>query len=188
MKNLFQTLIAVMLTTLSTSAQTVSIGPKIGLNLANYSGAVTNDRSLAGIQAGGIVEIQLIDLVSIQPELLFSIQGASFENVKDVYNYVNLPIMGKIYPIEGLYGEVGPQIGFLLSANEKSIDNTNRAQFTQQIKTVDFGLNFGAGYKLPDLGLAFGLRYSAGLSNFPKNNSRIKHGVFQLYTSWAFEL
>lgn len=188
MKNLFRVLLFVCFTTLGVSAQTVSIGPKVGLNLANYSGAVTNDRSLAALHVGGIVEIQLIDLVSIQPELLFSVQGASFENVKDVYNYVNLPIMGKIYPIEGLYGEIGPQIGFLLSANEKAIGNGEKAPFTQQIKTVDFGIGFGAGYKLPELGLSFGLRYNAGLSNFPKNNSRIKHGVFQIYTSWAFEL
>lgn len=189
MKNPIITILLLLLTVQLSHSQ-IRIGPKLGVNLANYTGSlVTTDRTLAGIQVGGLVEIQIIDLLSIQPELLYSVKGANFDTGKEVYNYVDVPIMAKIHPIEGLYGELGPQVGVLLSAVGKANDaNIANSTFTQQIKTVDFALAFGAGYRIPDLGLGFGVRYAAGLSNFPKNNNRVKHGVFQLYTTWSFDL
>ena len=189
MKNPIIKILLVLLTVQFSHSQ-IRIGPKLGVNLANYTGpAITTDRTLAGLQVGGLVEIQIIDLLSIQPEVLYSVKGATFDGGKEVYNYVDVPIMAKIHPVEGLYGELGPQVAILMSAVSKSNDaNVTNSTFTQQIKTVDFGLAFGAGYRIPDLGLGFGVRYSAGLSNFPKNNNRVKHGAFQLYTSWSFDL
>lgn len=171
------------------SSQTLRVGPKLGLNLANLNGpSITTDRSLAGLNVGGFCEVQLIDLVSVQPELSYSVQGASFADANEVYNYLVLPIMGKIYPIEGLYGEFGPQVGFLISGNAKSRTTNERVSRTEVLKTVDFGIGFGAGYRIPDIGLGFGIRYNAGLSNIFTDNSRVKNGVFQIYSFWAFDL
>lgn len=187
MKRSLITLIFLLTLSLSLNAQTVRIGPKIGLNVAKYTGDVnTEARSLAGLQAGGIVEIEIMDWFSVQPEVLYSVKGLTIGDVKRVDNYVDLPIMAKFYPIDGLYGEFGPQIGFLIAANAKNA--TQKVSTSQDYKTVDMGLGFGAGYVIRDLGLGFGLRYSAGLTNIFKDNSRIKNGVFQISASWAFEL
>ncbi|MDT0622274.1 porin family protein [Croceitalea vernalis] len=168
-------------------AQTVRIGPKIGLNIADLSGNVNSDvRSLAGLHVGGIVEVEVMDWFSIQPELLYSVHGYRLGETTGTNNYISLPIMARFFPIEGLYGEVGPQLGFLIAANEKN--QTNKVSVTQSYKTVDMGLSFGAGYILRDLGLGFGIRYYAGLSTVFTDNTRIKNGVFQLSATWAFVL
>lgn len=168
-------------------AQSVRIGPKIGLNVATLTGNVNTEvRSLAALQAGGVVEVELMDWFSIQPELLFSVKGFRINEVRGVNNYVDLPIMAKFYPVDGLYGEIGPQLGFLISANEKN--TADRVTVTQDYKTVDIGLGFGAGYVLRDIGLGFGLRYNAGLTNVLRSNSRIRNGVFQVAVTWTFEL
>lgn len=187
MKRLLLTLLAIPLFCTLMNAQTLRIGPKLGLNLANYTGNVNSDvRGLAGLHAGGFFEIQLLDILSVQPELFYSVQGVTIDDTKLVNNYISLPIMGKFYPIEGLHIEAGPQLGFLISASEKN--RADKVTITQEYKTVDMGLSFGAGYRIPDLDLGFGIRYFAGLSNIFQSNSRIKNGVFQLYTFWAFEL
>jgi hypothetical protein len=172
---------------LSLVAQTVSAGPKVGLNLATFTGNVnTNVRGLAGLQAGGVVEVELSDTFSIQPELLFSVQGITIGDARLVNNYLALPIMARFYPIDFLYIEAGPQMGFLLSANEK--DRANTIRTTQDYKTVDMGLSFGAGTKIRDLGLGFGIRYYAGLSKIFRTNTLIKNGVFQIFAEYKFDM
>jgi len=187
MKRILLTFLTLTFFITVSTAQSVRIGPKVGLNIANFTGNVnTEARSLAGLQAGGVVEIELMDWFSVQPEVLYSVKGIQLGEVRLVNNYVDLPIMAKFYPVDGLYGEIGPQIGFLFSANEK--DTANKISTIQSYKTVDMGLAFGAGYVLRDIGLGFGIRYSAGFSNIFKNNSRIKNGVFQIAATWTFEL
>lgn len=171
----------------STVSAQIRIGPKVGLNLANYTGNVnTNVRGLAALHAGGVVEIELIDKLNIQPELLFSVQGVTIGESKLVNSYISLPIMGKFYPVDFLYIEAGPQIGFLIAANEKT--RANRVSIAQDFKTVDIGLSFGAGTRVEEIGMDFGIRYYAGLSNIFINNSRIKNGVFQIFAAYKFDL
>ncbi len=171
----------------SLKAQSIYIGPKVGLNLANFTGNVNSSlRGLAALHVGGVAEIEIVDMFSIQPELLYSVKGAILDDTKLVNSYLSLPVMGKFYPIDMLYIEAGPQIGFLISANEKS--NANNIKTTDSYKTVDLGLGFGAGVNLRDIGLSLGLRYNAGLSNIFIDNSRIKNGVFQISAAYTFEL
>lgn len=186
MKNLLMPLVVLLLISSMATAQ-VSIGPKLGLNLANFTGNVSSDvRGLAALQLGGVAEIELIDMLSLQPELLFSVQGITVGNTKLVTSNIVMPVMARFYPIDFIYIEAGPQIGFLIAANEK--DQANRINVSDSFKTVDMGLSFGAGTKLSDLGLGFGIRYYAGLSNIFVSNSRIKNGVFQLFAEYKFDL
>lgn len=171
----------------SLKAQSVYIGPKVGLNLANYTGNVnSNLRGLGALHVGGVAEIEIVDMFSIQPELLFSVKGAILGDTKLVNSYISMPVMGKFYPIDILYIEAGPEIGFLILANEKT--NANNLKNTDSYKTVDLGLGFGGGVNLRDIGLSLGLRYNAGLSNIFIDNSRIKNGVFQLSAAYTFKL
>lgn len=122
--------------TLSTQAQEVRLGVKGGVNFASVGGDDLGDiKGRTGFHIGGLVEIPVSDKFSVQPELLYSAQGAKSEysesfaemgmniSVKATskinLDYINIPIMAKYYVIDGLAIEAGPQIGFLMSAKAK---------------------------------------------------------------------
>jgi len=105
------------------------------------------------------------DKFSLQPELLYSGQGFSGSATpgfsRSKYDYINLPVLAKIYIAKKISIEAGPQLGFLVSAKEKT-DNDNVSISNQ--KTVDFSLNLGLAYDLKN-GIFFQTRYNLGLSN-----------------------
>lgn len=186
-KNLSHLILTILFISLCTiaKAQSTGFGVKGGLNIASLNGDVNdNVKSRATFHAGVFVEIEISDLFSIQPELLYSSQGYKFGDVKGINSYLNIPIMAKVYPIEGLNIEIGPQLGYLLSAKEKDTNNSQDAK--EGYKSLDFGLTFGAGFKLADYNLIFGLRYNLGLSNILENNNNIKNGVFQVSVGYLF--
>lgn len=166
-------------------AQSVSFGGKLGGNLATLTGDVSNSKMMTGFHAGGAVEVELSEGFSIQPELLFSMQGGEVSKsidflnasarVKVANNYISLPVMGKFYVTEGLSIEAGPQLNYLISSKASttvSVYNvallTRKSDIRQRSNKLDFGFNAGLGYKLPS-GVSFGARYNLGLSN--TNNS-----------------
>jgi hypothetical protein len=168
------------------NAQEIEFGAKGGLNFASISGDNTGDVGLVtGFNFGLVAEIPITEKFSFQPELMYSGQGYGLDNDTDdtvALNYLNIPLMGKYYLIKGLSLEAGPQIGFLLSAKN---DNTD---LKDSFNTVDFGVNFGLGYKF-DNGLNFGARYNLGLSdinNIDGFTSKNKNGVFQLSVGYFF--
>ncbi|OBX21105.1 MULTISPECIES: porin family protein [Bizionia] len=173
----------------SLSAQDVRFGVKGGVNFANLAGDFgvagfdedfQDAEMKVGFHIGGLVELKLTEKFALQPELLFSSQGFKsnyydFDDRKVDYNvnlsYVNIPIMAKFFPIDGLSIEAGPQIGFLVSAknefndyNNEDLDPDESEIDTKDLyKSLDFGLNFGASYEMAS-GLFFTARYNLGLS------------------------
>ncbi len=92
------------------NAQEIKFGAKGGLNFASITGDNIDESGLTtGIHFGVLAEIPLSEKFSFQPELLYSSQALNL-------NYLNIPLMGKYYLTKGFSLEVGPQIGFLLSA------------------------------------------------------------------------
>lgn len=180
---------------------------------------IEDNSSKVGFHVGGVAEIKISEKFSVQPELIFSQQGTksefsesgefggnSFsyeEELKIKANYLNLPVMAKFYVAEGLSLEAGPQVGFLLSADAESeftdtetfdgVTTTESGSFEQDVKdefkSVDFGVGFGAGYKL-DSGLNFGLRYNLGLSSigedFDGEEYDVKNNVLQFSVGYMF--
>ncbi len=166
-------------------SQDVAFGVRGGLNLANLTGDVNdNVKGRTAFHIGALAEIELTDQFYLQPELQYSSQGFKLGDVTGANDYLNLPIMGKFYPIDFLYLETGPQIGFLLSANEK--DDNNKESTKDAYKGTDFAWNFGAGYKLTDIGLSFGIRYNLGFTDVldVEDDASIKNGVFQISVSY----
>lgn len=174
----------------SSSGINVSFGAKAGLNLANVTGDVEDNDMKAGFHVGGMAEIAFSDKFAVQPELVFSTQGyqvdVAGETVKANLNYINLPIIAKYFVTEGLSIEAGPQVGFLVDAKYKFDGDTEDIDDTA---SVDFGLNFGAGYKL-DNGLNFAARYNVGLSNIydgpGSDDFKVNNSVFQLSVGYFF--
>ncbi|PQJ21734.1 porin family protein [Tenacibaculum sp. SG-28] len=178
----------------------INFGAKAGLNLATLTGDAEADMK-AGFHIGGMAEISINEKFSVQPELLFSAQGAQeditfdngagdqTENLKYNFSYINLPVMAKYYVTEALSLEAGPQIGFLVDSKVKAAGETVDAEdLLGDLSTIDFGLNFGFGYKL-DSGLNFSARYNLGLSNISddsNSDAEVKNSVFQFSIGYFF--
>jgi hypothetical protein len=161
---------------LSAANAQIDLGVKGGLNFPTLSG---DSRQLYENQtkfrtdfyAGGYANYKITDQISFQPELLYSKQGAGLKTndnskAKLITHNINIPLMGRYEIMDGLNVEFGPQLGFLVSAKEKyelGKENT-KIKATDNFKTFDFGLNFGAAYKITDE-LEINARFTKGLSN-----------------------
>jgi len=144
------------------NAQKTRFGVKGGLNIATIGGA-NEANALIGVQLGGFAEINIWKKLYIQPELLFSTQGAKFEYYGERdqtinLNYINIPVVAKYYITKQFSVEAGPQLGLLVSS--KNI---------QDEKSVDAGFNLGAGYNFTD-NFSVGIRYTIGLTSIYDNN------------------
>ena len=196
-------LFALALFTFTANAQ-VNFGAKAGLNFASMTGDGANGLDgRTSLHFGVTAEIEISDSFSLQPELTYSGQGYStdYESLDDdgdpytgevvgKVNYLNLPVMAKFYVAESFSLEFGPQIGFLMSAEAKDTDpvyGTETMDIKDALKSTDFSLNFGAGYKL-ESGLNFGLRYNLGITDVPEDDNGVdfKHGVFQISLGYNF--
>lgn len=186
-------IVAVMAMVATAAVAQTTFGVKAGVNFASLSDDFDEMDSKMGLALGGFVKFELSEKFAFQPELLFSAQGAKLEEggaeLKIKANYLNLPLMGKFYVMDGLSLQAGPQVGFLMSANAE-LTGAGEENFDEDIKDemkgIDFGLNFGAGYELQN-GLGFDARYNLGLSNIiDSDDEKAKNGVFQITVSYAF--
>jgi len=171
-------------------AQTFSIGPKAGLNISNYTGGNIESDALVGYHLGGMLNYGFGKVFSIQPEVLFSTQGAKVQNngTKSDFkiSYVTIPVMLKFKSNGGFYVEFGPQVGFRSSSDipDQTINNF--------AKNLDLAAGAGIGYQSP-IGLGVGVRYIAGLSkvgDFSGQNidPDFKNSVIQASLFWAIPL
>ena len=183
MKKILLLAVVTVLGFANVNAQEIKFGAKGGLNFATISGDNTEDVGLVTAFNFGVVsEIPLSEKFSFQPELMYSGQGYDFEDNTVALSYLNVPLMAKYYVAIGLSVEAGPQIGFLLAAKNEKTD------VKDSFNTVDFGVNFGVGYKLEN-GLNFGVRYNLGLTdinNVDNSSFKNKNGVFQVSVGYFF--
>jgi len=167
----------------------IAIGVKGGANISSLGG---NDSQIGsakvGFHAGFYFAARITDNVALQPEFIFSQQGFrvtdnfALQASSFNYNYMNLPIIAKIYVADGTSVQLGPQFGYLLSAPEVGTDN---------VKKFDLSLAMGLGYELPS-GLNFAARYNLGLTNTVANANNLisstTNRVFQLSIGYTFGL
>jgi opacity protein-like surface antigen len=177
------------------NAQEVRFGVKAGVNFANLNyemdGFSISPKSIVGVQVGGFAEIMVAEKFAVQPELLFSTEGAKVSSGGDSstinLSYINIPVMAKFYPAESFSIEAGPQIGFLMSAKEKS--DGEKQDVKNSVKSINFGVNFGAGYNFTD-NLLVNLRYNLGLSDINDDKDleglKVKGSVFSVALGYRF--
>ena len=182
--------------------QQVKFGPKAGVNLANLSGMDDTDMKI-GFHVGAVAEIKFNDKFSLQPELLYSAQGTKIDMSMDIpmigklefesktnLDYINIPIMAKYYFVEGFSVEVGPQVSFLIKAEEKakSDGESETLDIKDGLNSIDFGLGFGLAYDLPQ-GLFINARYNLGLTDIVKDNNgdAVKNSVIQVGVGFKFD-
>lgn len=170
----------------------VKFGVKGSANFYKFGGSdggdIEDQKMKVGFNAGGIANIPLSEMFSIQPELLYSNQGTAQkvggETLSWNLNYINVPVMAQYNNPSGFYAETGPEFGFLMSAKAK-FDGES-----EDIKEFFSGFNFswgiGAGYKLPS-GLGFGARYNQGITTISDDsdtkvtNNGFTVGLFYMF-------
>jgi hypothetical protein len=173
------------------SAQSVNLGIKAGLNVFNVKDDnESNYDSRAGLHVGLLGHIHLNKQWALQPELVFSGQGAKYttsgtESILKL-NYLNLPILFQYMFDNGFRIEAGPQVGFLLSA--KTETNDVSVDVKDQLKGTDLGLGFGLGYIHVPSGVGVDARYKLGLTNImdDDDNKAMNRG-FQLGVFYQFQ-
>ena len=168
-------------------AQSFSIGPKAGINISNYTGGDIDADALVGYHFGGVVNYGFGNVFSIQPEVLFSTQGAKVSNggARNDFkvNYVTIPVMFKFKSNGGFYFEAGPQAGFRTSSDlgDQTINSF--------AKNLDLSVGAGIGFQ-SKIGLGIGARYIAGLSKVgdfsgQNINPDFRNSVIQASVFWA---
>jgi len=158
----------------------VKLGIKGGVNFADLDGTF-NTSMRTGFHAGAVLEIKAFQNFAIQPELLYSMQGAKVSDVfnasKDYnFSYVTVPVLAKFYLITDVLSiEAGPQFAFLVDDN---LENTIKTE------SFDFGAVGGAGLNIGKH-LFAQAHYVVGLTEV-STNSDVKNRVIQLSLGYNF--
>ena len=171
------------------SSSEVSFGAKGGVNFAAITGDETDDLDgRTGIHGGAVVNIPISELFAVQPEVIYSAQGATFmEEGLDVtvkLDYINVPILADFTVAEGFSLQGGPQIGINVT---KEVEAEGFSMELEEVESVIFEGAIGAQYRLP-IGLFFQARYVIGISNINSDSDDIsnQNSVFSLSAGWFF--
>ena len=177
-----------MIGVMQSSAQAIHLGVKGGLNFSYVSGyeEFAGDDLRIGHHLGIYGDIIFSERISLQVDVLYSTQGATYDDDEEfdggeiIYytddeikmDYINVPVMLKIYPVKGLSLQAGPQVGFLLDAVNTYKENgvPQEDDLEDYVNNTDFGVAFGIGYKM-NFGLNIDFRYIHGIANILSEDS-----------------
>lgn len=181
-KTIFLSFLLIFCLSVISFAQEVNFGIKAGANFSNYSGNVQqyNAENITSFHAGAHAEFRF-SKVSLQPELMYSTQGARLSNTAEEFEnrlgYLAVPVMVRIYLIPNFLSlDVGPQASFLLNESQ----NVN----FEDSNTFDFAVSGGATVHF--LGsLFFQGRYNLGLTDV-KPNAQVQNTVLQFSAGLRF--
>jgi hypothetical protein len=184
------------------NAQSVNYGIKGGLNLSNlYIKAenIDDENPRIGMHLGLFSQIMFADAIGIQPEILFSHKGseASYtglidQTVKFNLNYIDIPVLLVVRPIEVLEIHAGPYLGILVNSKVKysglieGEDEIDR----DHLKTFDYGFAGGVAFNFGNL--QTGIRYNMGSQEIADSDlARLllgdsKNSYLQLYLAIKF--
>jgi len=179
------------------SAQEVTYGPEVGINLANVSGDLPNTDMKPGIKAGAVVNLPAGGGFYIQPGLFFSQKGYKTSilgiEAKTTINYIELPV-NVLYRLDlgnagGIFASAGMYAAFATNGKVKSGDLSHDIDFggdAGEMKRFDYGANFGLGYETP-WGVYVRGQYGLGLANLSNDDDfKMKNNTIQITLGYLF--
>lgn len=199
MKRIFLLSVAALFAVSSFSQ--IRFGVKAGLNLPNMTlkgGGVSLDTKIGlGFHVGGIVDIPISNQLALQPGILFSTKGYKYDNDlmgkgKCNLNYIEVPVNVQYKIAVGgmkIFPFAGPYIGYGLSGKDKPDEgesyDVNFGSADEDLKALDFGLNFGAGIEFSSFQAS--LQYGLGLSNLSNvSDVTYKNKVIGISVAYLF--
>jgi hypothetical protein len=197
-------------------AQTVSFGPRVGVNFGTQK-VSGSDEDFAedwneqveyntGLQVGGVFNLKFNETFSVQPELLFTQKGYKFEDdsesVTGKYDYLELPLLAKISfgaPDFQAFITAGPTFGYWASG--KDTFKIGGDEFSEDVdfddnslieKRSEIGGSIGAGFAaaLGAGALNFDVRYGAGFSSTYESddNDKLRNSGISVSVAYLFGL
>ena len=173
---------------------TVTLQPKVGLNISSMTDADDADPRF-GVAAGAELEYQVNSFFSISGGALYSMQGLKGSDDVDItmkLDYINVPIMANFYVVKGLALKAGIQPGF--NVNSKLSASENKVS-----GSVDFSIPMGISYEYKNFVVEG--RYNLGVTKVFKDKelniggesidlsgTDTKNSVFQFTLGYKFEL
>lgn len=162
--------------TSSMSAQGLDFGVKAGANFAKLDGEDVSGDNLTSFHVGAILELNVFENFSIQPEVMYSSQGTKIEDEDIKLDYIAVPVLAKFYLIsDKLSLEAGPQFSFLVNDD---------VQETFETKSFDFAAVGGLGFNVTN-NIFLQARYVAGLTDTSKD-AKVTNQVIQLSVGLKF--
>lgn len=166
-------------------SQVVRFGLKGGVNFSNFNGGISgiDYKTKTNFHAGALVQLKLMENFALQPEVLYSSQGAEIKGVGDFnLDYVSVPVLAKFYLMtDKLSVDFGPQFSFLVKESGKVYDQVVN---DKQGESFDFGLAAGLGLQVTHNFWIQG-RYGLGLTEANKN-AEVKNATFQISAAYVF--
>lgn len=184
----------------SPSFAQIKYGIKAGLNFSSLTNMNNLDQELelelefktkTSFYMGVMAEYRFSDFLGISPELVYSRQGVMTKNNGETgygrINYLNLPVMAKLYLTDDLSLDAGPQLGLRLNGKDvyKVDGSKQKDDVTSQYKTVDVNFAMGLTY---NFGKIFAqVRYNLGLTDTSTSGSvKHKNNVIQIGAGYCF--
>jgi hypothetical protein len=184
MKKILLLGVVLLLVKASFAQHSVEFGLKGGVNFANLKDdANSNTDSRTGLHLGGLAHIHFSKHFALQPELMYSAQGAEYGNSKLRLNYVNVPILAQYMFDQGFRLQTGPQFGILASSDTKT--GGVETDIEDGIKTLDVAWSFGTSYLMKS-GLGIDARYNLGLTDITEANPDVMNRVWQVGLFYQF--
>jgi len=176
-----------------------SFGVKGGLNISTVTGGSFDDPShRTAFNAGVLAEIPIANRFSIQPEVLYSAQGYDFasidednifdtdDNIEYQLDYIQVPILAKVYVTDGLSMQAGPSFNF--NVNEEldfsPTENGGDVELSDQVSDFEMGAAAGLEYKL-NSGFFVQARYTYGFTEV-FDGSDAHNSVWQASVGYQF--
>jgi hypothetical protein len=184
MKKFSFTLVMAIAASLAFAQTAPKFGVKAGANLANLNwtvGGNASSNNRIGFHGGLLAHIHLSRQWALQPEALYSAEGATIKNLPTgsyTYknDYINIPLMLQYMFDNGFRIEAGPQLGLLIKSTDKDV-----------FRSTNVGVGFGLNY-LSSSGLGLGGRYNLGLTNVTEAAyQNAKSRVIQLGLFYMFD-
>ncbi|PKB15655.1 porin family protein [Flavobacterium sp. 5] len=191
MKNQIKYLAAIAFTGLSLAniqAQTNSsnepqFGIKGGVNFSNiYSTEVDDNNVLTSFNAGVYASFPVGDILSIQPEVLYSRKGGelTYDNAitsgktQFKLNYIEVPILLKVNITDNLNVQAGPYFAYLIDSKVSNDANGDALDFEDSYSNDDFnkfdvGISGAIGFDFNSIGI--GARYNYGFTTIGKERN-----------------
>ena len=176
----------------------IKYGVKAGVNLSTMSNGMEFDPGFGigvGFRAGVMANFHWgqrtanslpgTGWIGLQPELMYSYQTVKSNGGDLKMNYIQLPVMLKIYPLSALSVEVGPEFSYLLSTSPKEITLAGATVNVGDCSGFNVGAGVGVAYEFR-MGLTLGTRYSMGFSDMAKNLKWKNNGNVQVTVGWLF--
>ena len=151
-----------------------------------------------GFALGGFIGLGLTDVVTIQPEVMFTQKGTRFSNEEfneelttrldyieiPVLVVANIPVSGSVLP----FVYAGPTFAFntLAEVTIESEGTEEKVNVSDNAKVADLGVAFGGGAKIANFGIE--ARYTLGLSNIAEDEvgEKLKTRTFSILFGYTF--